>query len=76
VPLSDAHRRRLIGYQNDFASDGGALHDAVEEVMEPNGILENTRRMVEAVRAFVAVVGSVLYTVALGLASVVGDDHP
>jgi hypothetical protein len=32
--------------------------------------------MVEAVRAFVAVVGSVLYTVALGLASVVGDDHP
>ncbi len=24
----------LIEYQNDFTSDGGALHDAVKDVME------------------------------------------
>jgi nicotinamidase-related amidase len=27
----------LIEYQNDFASDGGALHDAVEDVMASTG---------------------------------------
>ena len=41
----------LIEYQNDFASEGGALHDAVENVMERTGMLENTRRLVEAARA-------------------------
>src|SRR5215204_450323 len=34
----------LIEYQNDFTSEGGALHDAVQDV------LENTRRLVEAAR--------------------------
>ena len=31
----------LIEYQNDFTSDGGALHGAVAEVMESTGMLEN-----------------------------------
>ena len=35
----------LIEYQNDFTSDGGALHGAVQEVMERTGMLENTRRL-------------------------------
>jgi ureidoacrylate peracid hydrolase len=41
----------LIEYQNDFTSEGGALHGAVKEVMESTGMLENTRRLVRAVRA-------------------------
>ena len=41
----------LIEYQNDFTSDGGALHGAVADVMEQTGMLENTRRVAEAARA-------------------------
>ena len=41
----------LIEFQNDFTSEGGALHDAVSEVMEQTGMLENTRGLVEAARA-------------------------
>jgi nicotinamidase-related amidase len=41
----------LIEYQNDFTSEGGALHGAVQDVMERTGMLENTRRLVEAARA-------------------------
>jgi nicotinamidase-related amidase len=40
----------LIEYQNDFTSEGGALHGAVRDVMERTGMLENTRRLVEAAR--------------------------
>jgi nicotinamidase-related amidase len=38
----------LIEYQNDFTSDGGALHGAVAGVMDGRGMLENTRRLVDA----------------------------
>ncbi len=41
----------LIEYQNDFVSEGGALHGAVAGVMESTGMLENTRRLVEQARA-------------------------
>ena len=41
----------LIEYQNDFTSEGGVLHDAVNGVMESTGMLDNTRRLVEAARA-------------------------
>jgi ureidoacrylate peracid hydrolase len=41
----------LIEYQNDFTSEGGALHDAVSGVMEETGMLANTRQMVDAARA-------------------------
>ena len=41
----------LIEYQNDFTSEGGVLHEAVQGVMEQTGMLENTRRLVEAARA-------------------------
>ena len=41
----------LIEYQNDFTSEGGALHDAVGDVMESTGMLENTRSLAEAARA-------------------------
>jgi ureidoacrylate peracid hydrolase len=41
----------LIEYQNDFTSEGGALHGAVGDVMQSTGMLENTRRLVDAARA-------------------------
>ena len=37
----------LIEYQNDFTSEGGALHGAVGDVMESTGMLDNTRRLVD-----------------------------
>jgi nicotinamidase-related amidase len=40
----------LIEYQNDFTSDGGVLHGAVEAVMDKTGMLDNTRRVVKAAR--------------------------
>ena len=40
----------LIEYQNDFTSEGGVLHDAVQGD-GGTGMLENTRRLVEAARA-------------------------
>jgi nicotinamidase-related amidase len=41
----------LIEYQNDFTSEGGALHAAVRDVMDRTGMLENTRQLVAAARA-------------------------
>ncbi len=40
----------LIEYQNDFTSDGGALHGAVSDVMESTGMLANTGRAVAQAR--------------------------
>jgi ureidoacrylate peracid hydrolase len=41
----------LIEYQNDFISEGGVLHSAVEEVMGKTNMLANTKRVVDAARA-------------------------
>ena len=41
----------LIEYQNEFVSDGGALHNAVAPVMEKTGMLANTVALVDAARA-------------------------
>jgi nicotinamidase-related amidase len=41
----------LIEYQNDFVSEGDALHGAVEAVMDKIDMLANTRKMVQAARA-------------------------
>jgi nicotinamidase-related amidase len=40
----------LIEYQNDFTSPGGALHGAVENVMNSTGMLPNTVAAVKAAR--------------------------
>jgi len=40
----------LIEYQNDFTSDGGTLHDAVNPVMESTQMLPNTVELVEQAR--------------------------
>ena len=41
----------LIEYQNEFTSEGGALHGAVAPVMEKTGMLPKTVALVEAARA-------------------------
>jgi nicotinamidase-related amidase len=52
MPLDPKHTALvLIEFQNDFTSEGGALHGAVEGVMEQTGMLENTRGLVEAARS-------------------------
>ena len=40
----------LIEYQNDFTSDGGTLHDAVQPVMESSNMLPNTVETVAKAR--------------------------
>ena len=38
----------LIEYQNDFTSEGGALHGAVADSMAATGMLDNTKAVVDA----------------------------
>ena len=40
----------LIEFQHDFTSDGGALHGAVEGVMDSTNMLENTKTLVDEAR--------------------------
>ena len=40
----------LIEYQNDFTSEGGALHDGVKSVMEATNMLANTLRVATEAR--------------------------
>jgi nicotinamidase-related amidase len=64
----------LIEYQNDFASEGGALHGAVAGVMESTGMLENTRRLVEQARAAGATIVHAPITFKAGYGEIA--DHP
>jgi ureidoacrylate peracid hydrolase len=41
----------LIEYQNDFTSEGGALHDGVKPVMESTNMLANTVQLTSKARA-------------------------
>ena len=40
----------LVEFQNDFTSEGGALHGAVQESMDSTGMLKNTQEAVAAAR--------------------------
>ena len=64
----------LIEYQNDFTSEGGALHGAVQEVMEKTGMLENTRALVESARAAGATIVHAPITFAAGYGEL--SEHP
>ena len=64
----------LIEYQNDFTSEGGALHGAVEGSMDKTGMLENARALVEAARAAGATVVHAPITFAPGYGEL--SDHP
>lgn len=41
----------LIEYQNDFTSEGGALHSGVKSVMQSTNMLANSARLAEEARA-------------------------
>ncbi len=41
----------LVEFQNDFTSEGGTLHGAVQGVMESTGMLDNAQAAVAAARA-------------------------
>jgi ureidoacrylate peracid hydrolase len=64
----------LIEYQNDFTSEGGALHDAVADVMARTGILDNTRAVAHAARAAGATVMHAPITFAPGYHEI--SSHP
>ena len=52
MPVDPKHTALvLIEYQNDFTSEGGALHGAVQEVMEQTRMLSNTAALITAARA-------------------------
>ena len=40
----------LVEFQNDFTTEGGVLHGAVQAVMESTGMLDTTAGLVEAAR--------------------------
>ena len=46
----------LIEYQNDFTSEGGTLHGAVEPVMQSSNMLANTVETVKKARALGATI--------------------
>jgi ureidoacrylate peracid hydrolase len=64
----------LIEYQNDFTSEGGALHEAVEPVMESTGMLDKTAALVAAAREAGATIVHAPITFAPGFGELA--DHP
>jgi nicotinamidase-related amidase len=64
----------LIEYQNDFTSDGGVLHGAVEAVMDKTNMLANTAKVAAAARAAGATVMHAPITFAPGYGEI--SDHP
>ena len=40
----------LIGFQNDYLSEGGALNSVIEHNAKETGVLENTLRLIEAIK--------------------------
>src|SRR3954464_3782910 len=64
----------LIEYQNDFTSAGGALHEAVADVMNSTGMLDKSVELVTAARAAGATIRHVPITFAAGYNEI--SDHP
>src|SRR4029079_18891738 len=64
----------LIEFQNDFTSDGGALHGAVQEVMDSTQMLENAKRLVDEAHAAGATVIHAPISFAEGYNEI--TDHP
>ena len=64
----------LIEYQNDFTSEGGALHGAVEAVMNETDMLAKTVQVADAARAAGATVMHAPITFKPGYSEI--SDHP
>ena len=61
----------LIEFQNDFTSEGGALHGAVSGTMESTGMLDNAKKVAGAAREHpgILVIGLLLSVALMGLAA-------
>jgi len=64
----------LIEYQNDFTSDGGALHDAVDAVMTKTEMLSKSVRVADAARSAGATIMHAPITFKPGYSEI--SDHP
>jgi nicotinamidase-related amidase len=64
----------LIEFQNDFTTEGGALHGAVEGVMASTKMLENTKKVADEARAAGATVIHAPISFADGYHEI--TDHP
>ncbi|MGZ5212355.1 MAG: cysteine hydrolase family protein [Actinomycetota bacterium] len=64
----------LIEFQNDFTTEGGALHGAVEGVMASTNMLENAKKVADEARAAGATVIYVPISFADGYHEI--TDHP
>src|SRR3954453_16115087 len=64
----------LIEYQNDFTSAGGALHEAVADVMDSTGMLDKSVELVTAARAAGATIMHVPITFVEGYHEI--SSHP
>ena len=64
----------LIEFQNDFTSDGGALHGAVQGVMDSTHMMENTKKLVDEAHAAGATVIHAPISFAEGYNEI--TDHP
>ena len=64
----------LIEYQNDFTSEGGALHGAVQDVMQRTDMLDKTRTLIDAARAAGTTIVHAPITFAEGFGEL--SDHP
>jgi nicotinamidase-related amidase len=62
----------LIEYQNDFTSDGGALHAAVSAVMEHTNMLANTKSAVTEARK----IGAAILHAPISFAEGYGEINP
>lgn len=65
----------LIEFQNDFTSDGGALHGAVAESMQTTGMLANAVRTSDAARAAGAAVVHCPISFAGGYREITGSPY-
>ena len=46
----------FIEYQNEFTTEGGALHDDVKECMEDTGMIDNSKKVMDAARELGALI--------------------
>ena len=65
----------LIEYQNDFTSEGGALHGAVKGVMDDSKMLANSQRVVDEARTAGATVIHAPITFAPGYGELGNPDN-
>ncbi|HTY72070.1 MAG TPA: cysteine hydrolase [Actinomycetes bacterium] len=65
----------LIEYQNDFTTEGGALHGAVAEVMDKTGMLANTAAAVEQARDAGATIIHAPITFVDGYGEITGEPY-